>query len=112
MPRPISTAPGRQAERTELSWERSASGLLTSAAVLAIREHGLIAEGRVALTVAAVSLALLAVVLGRNRSRGLNGNLAVSRSRAEKVPDARRHGIVFGVAVALFGVATAGLMSW
>lgn len=65
-PRP--EKPGLQAERTQLSWERSALSFLVAGA-LPLFGHGPFDAGRTALPVVGALLAMLAVWLGRRRAR-------------------------------------------
>jgi uncharacterized membrane protein YidH (DUF202 family) len=60
--------PGRQAERTQLSWERTAFGFLVAGA-LPLLGHGPLSIGRTALALVGALLALLAVWLGHRRAR-------------------------------------------
>src|SRR5258708_22983708 len=55
--------PSLQAERTELSWERTAIGFLVSGAIPLLRPGGPLAVGRTSLAITAVLLALLVVWL-------------------------------------------------
>jgi len=60
--------PGLQAERTQLSWERSAFSFLVAGA-LPLLGRGPFDDGRVVLPIVGALLAILAVALGRRRSR-------------------------------------------
>ena len=63
--------PGLQAERTQLSWERTAIGFLAGGAIPLFREGGPLAFGRTSLAILAVLLALLVVWLGYVRAKRL-----------------------------------------
>jgi len=80
--------PGLQAERTQLSWERSAISFLVAGA-LPLFGRGPLTDGRIVLPVVGALLAILVVWLGRRRAR-----------RFTAVPKAE---------VILVGCATAGL---
>ena len=70
MPRPAPDKPGLQAERTLLSWERSAFGFLVGGALVLLRPHGPLGFGRSALAIIAGLLALVALLtLAGLRSR-------------------------------------------
>ncbi len=69
MPGREPSKPGLPAERTLLSWERSALGFLVGGALVLLREHGPLGPGRTALALAAALLALLVLGLGYRRSR-------------------------------------------
>ena len=69
MPGRESSKPTLPAERTLLSWERSAFGFLVGGALLLLREHGPLGPGRTALALGAALLALLVLGLGYRRSR-------------------------------------------
>lgn len=60
--------PGLQAERTQLSWERSAISFVV-AGTLPLFGQGLLDDGRLVLPAAGAVLAILAVWLGRRRAR-------------------------------------------
>jgi len=90
--------PGLQAERTLLSWERSALGLLVGGALVLIRYHGPPIAGRAALAAAAGLLALVVLALGYRRARH-------TRSGRTEVPAPEV--AILGYGAALFGVATA-----
>lgn len=63
--------PGLQAERTSLSWERSALGFLVGGALILLRPHGPLELGRAVLASLAGALALLVLALGYLRLRQL-----------------------------------------
>jgi hypothetical protein len=84
---PRSEKPGLQAERTQLSWERSALSFLVAGA-LPLFGQGPLTDGRMVLPAVGALLAILVVWLGRRRGR-----------RFRLVPKAE---------VVLLGCATAG----
>jgi uncharacterized membrane protein YidH (DUF202 family) len=91
--------PGLPAERTLLSWERSAFGFLVGGALVLLRQHGPLGPGRTVLALTATLLALLVLGLGYRRSR----HIRASRVAAGRVTtDAPR------VEVLLIGAATMG----
>ena len=100
MASPAPAKPGLQAERTVLSWERSATGFLFCGVLLLLRHSGPLAAGRAAVGIATLVLALAVVVLGRTRARRIRtpqlaaGRLTVGSPRTE---------------VLLVGLATAAL---
>ncbi|WP_137148001.1 DUF202 domain-containing protein [Mycolicibacterium sp. CR10] len=81
--------PGLPAERTLMSWERSAFGFLVGGALVLLRQHGPLGPGRVALALLATVLALLVLGVGYRRSRQIRespviaGRLVVLAPRAE-----------------------------
>src|SRR5258705_5298810 len=79
--------PGLQAERTQLSWERSAFGFLVAGAIHLLG-HGPFTAGRTVLPIVGALLALLAVLL--------------------RHPRASRIAVAPGTEVLLLGWATAG----
>ena len=89
--------PGLQAERTQLSWERSALGFLVGGTIPLLKEGGPLEVVRGALAVLAVVLALLVVYLGRVRARQTYGRSVVAPPR---IPV-----LVLGWAVAGFAAA-------
>ena len=91
--RPSST-PGLQAERTELAWERSAIGFLAIGAIVLFRHSGPLAEGRTALAVLSLGLALVVFRVGQTRGRQVTGSQVVRPANT---------------AVLVIGTATAGL---
>lgn len=66
-PRP--ERPGLQAERTQLSWERSAFSFIVAGALPLFGQGPFDDVGRLALPVVGAVLAILAVWLGRRRAR-------------------------------------------
>jgi putative membrane protein len=100
--------PGLQAERTGLSWERTATGLLASGALLLFRHDEPMTLGRAGLAAAALLLALLAAWLGRRRARVVE--LPCASPGGSTVPDARREVLVIGFAVAGLALGTALLL--
>lgn len=96
--RPQQPKPGLQAERTQLSWERSALGFLVGGAIPLLREGGPLEVVRGILAVLAVALALLVVWLGMVRGRKTN-------ARAGVVPAPGTEVLVLGWAVAGFAAA-------
>jgi putative membrane protein len=89
---------GLQAERTQLSWERSALGFLVGGAIPLLRDGGPLGAVRGILAVLAVVLALLVVWLGRVRGRKTNAGAGI-------VPPPRTEVLVLGWAVAGFAAA-------
>jgi putative membrane protein len=64
-PRP----PGLQAERTQLSWERTAIGFLAIGAIVLFRHDGPLAAGRTIVAVATLLIALTVFGIARTRTR-------------------------------------------
>jgi uncharacterized membrane protein YidH (DUF202 family) len=95
---PQQRKPGLQAERTQLSWERTALGFLVGGAIPLLREGGPLEVVRGLLAVLAVALALLVVWLGRVRGRQTNAGAGI-------VPPPRTQVLVLGWAVAGFAAA-------
>jgi putative membrane protein len=108
VPRKPQDKPGLQAERTHLSWERSAIGLLASSAILLFRQTGPLAVGRTLLAAAAVLLALLVLGLGRRRGRRVRAIGVIAGKNI--VSDARTEVLLIGWAVAGFATATVVLL--
>jgi putative membrane protein len=63
------TPPGLQAERTQLSWERTAIGFLAIGAIVLFRHDGPLAPGRTIVAVATLLIALTVFGIARNRTR-------------------------------------------
>jgi uncharacterized membrane protein YidH (DUF202 family) len=100
---PQQRKPGLQAERTQLSWERSALGFLVGGAIPLLRQGGPLEVVRGSLAVLAVVLALLVVLLGRVRARQMRATHPAAGR--EKVPPPRTAVLVLGWAVAGFAAA-------
>ncbi|MCH9667957.1 MAG: DUF202 domain-containing protein [Actinomycetia bacterium] len=99
MPGSQSSKPGLPAERTLLSWERSAFGFLVGGALVLLRQHGPLGPGRTALALAAALLALFVLGLGYRRSRQIRTSPVIENRVVMQAPQAE---------VVLIGVATAG----
>ncbi|WP_370329202.1 DUF202 domain-containing protein [Mycolicibacterium hippocampi] len=78
MPRREPWKPGLPAERTLLSWERSAFGFLIGGALVMLRQHGPLGPGRTALALTATLLALLVLGIGYRRSRQISASPVVA----------------------------------
>ncbi|WP_445942292.1 DUF202 domain-containing protein [Pseudonocardia sp. T1-2H] len=103
MPRQPQDKPGLQAERTELSWERSAIGLLASSAILLFRQTGPPAAARTLLAATAALLAVLVLGLGHRRGRRTRAIRVIAGKNI--VSDARTEVLLIGWAVAGFATA-------
>ena len=99
MPGDTTEKPGLQAERTELSWERTAIGFLVISAVVLFRHTGPLAEGRAAVAIGSILLALLVLLIAHMRGRGFSQSARGGRPRIA-TPTA---------AVYVVGWSTAGL---
>jgi len=78
--------PGLPAERTLLSWERSAFGFLVGGALVMLRQHGPLGAGRTVLALTATLLALLVLALGYRRARQIRagaGRVVLPAPRVE-----------------------------
>ena len=95
--------PGLQAERTVLSWERSAFGFLVGGVLVLLRQHGPLGPGRVVLALVATVLALLVLGLGHRRSVQKNA-APVVEGRVIIPPPPRE---VLWIGAATVGFATA-----
>jgi putative membrane protein len=108
VPRKPQDKPGLHAERTELSWERSAVGLLASSAILLFRQAGLLVVGRTLLAATVVLLALLVLGLGRRRGRRARAIRVIAGKNI--VSDDRTEVLLIGSAVAGFATATVAVL--
>jgi uncharacterized membrane protein YidH (DUF202 family) len=108
VPRQAEGKPGLQAERTQLSWQRSAIGFLASGAIPLLRQGGPLAVGGTVLAVTAVLLALLVLRLGRRRGQRIR---AIRRIAGKNiVPNARTEVLLIGWATAGFATAIVVLL--
>jgi uncharacterized membrane protein YidH (DUF202 family) len=103
VPRKPQDKPGLQAERTQLSWERSAIGFLASGAIPLLRQNGPLAAGRTLLAVTAVLLALLVLRLGRRRAQRIRAIRLIAGKNI--LPNARTEVLLIGWATAGFATA-------
>jgi uncharacterized membrane protein YidH (DUF202 family) len=100
--------PGLQAERTQLSWQRSAIGCLASGAIPLLRQGGPLAVGGTLLAVTAVLLALLVLQLGRRRGQQIK---AIRRIGGKNiVPNGRTEVLLIGWATASLATAIVVLL--
>lgn len=90
--------PGLQVERTQLSWERSAFGIVVGGALILLRPHGPLEVGRVALASFAGLLALVVLWLAYRRSRRI-------REAQRRVPPPRVEVLILGYGTVLFALA-------
>ncbi len=70
--------PGLPAERTLLSWERSAFGFLVGGALVLLRQHGPLGPGRISLAITAALLVLLVLGLGYRRSQQIKASPVIA----------------------------------
>jgi putative membrane protein len=92
-------APGLQAERTMLAWERTAVGLLATAALLALRSTPSLRAADLAPGALALLLALAIALIGRLRARRIV-------SGSDHVPAAGGFVLLAGGGVAVLGLLT------
>ncbi|MGV9797944.1 DUF202 domain-containing protein [Mycobacterium sp. NPDC003449] len=69
MPNQRPHRPGLQAERTQLSWERTALGFVAIGGILLFRQHGPLAPERMGITVLALLISVAVVAAGQVRAR-------------------------------------------
>ena len=103
MTAPNAEKPGLQAERTLLSWERSALGLLVGGVLVLIRHHGPPIAGRTVLAAAAGLLALVVLGPGYRRSRRIRGTTTVEVPTLEVA--------LLGYGTAAFGLVVAASLA-
>lgn len=95
--------PGLPAERTLLSWERSALGFLIGGALVVLREHGPLGPGRAVLALTATLIALLVLGAGYRRSRQIKASPVIAGRVVMLAP----RGEVLLIGGATVGFATA-----
>lgn len=100
--------PGLPAERTLLSWERSAVGFLAGGVLLMMRQHGPFGPGRAVLAVIAAGLALSVLVVGRRRARVIRRSQ--SAATPTHLPAAHAEVVWIGTATAVFAVVIVGIL--
>lgn len=91
--------PGLQAERTLLSWERTAIGFLVGGALPLFHQHGPLEFGREPLATVAVLLAIVAMTLGWQRARSLR-----AAAGQPTIPAGRCAVFALGAAVTVFAL--------
>ena len=91
--------PGLQAERTLLAWERTAVGLLVTAALLALRSVPSLRAADLAPAALALLLALAVALIGRLRARRVV-------SAPDHVPAAGGSVLLAGGGVVVLGLLT------
>jgi hypothetical protein len=96
----ISELPGLQAERTLLSWDRTALGLLANGALLMLRDVQPLGPARLGPAGAALLLAVLCALAGRRRAK------RIGRPTAPPTLEV----VMLGVTVTMLGLAVIGLL--
>lgn len=100
--------PGLPAERTLLSWERSAFGFLVGGALVMLRHHGPLGPGRIVLALTATLLALLILVLGYRRAHQIRTSPVVAGRIV--IPPAGAMVLLIGGATVAFASAIIGAL--
>lgn len=95
--------PGLPAERTLLSWERSAFGFLVGGALVLLRQHGPLGPGRTLLTLTAALLALLVLGLAYRRSHQIKASPLIAGRIVVRSP--RAEVLLIGCATVVFSIA-------
>lgn len=103
--------PGLQAERTLLSWERSALGFLVGGALVLLRQHGPLGPGRAVLALTATALALLVLGLGRRRSTQIKAARVVDGRSVMPAPWVEVYWIGFATVVFALAIVAALVFS-
>ncbi|WP_422744951.1 DUF202 domain-containing protein [Mycobacterium sp. WMMD1722] len=99
---------GLPAERTLLSWERSAFGFLVGGALVLLRQHGPLGPGRAVLALTATILAILVLLTGQRRARQIRHSPHVA---GRPVLHAPRAAVLFiGAATVTFALLVVGAL--
>jgi hypothetical protein len=110
MSRRESEKPGLPAERTVLSWERSAFGFLVGGALVLLRQHGPLEPGRTVLALTAAMLAILVLVTGQRRARQIRLSPMVGGRTVLHSP--RAAVLVVGAATVAFAAVVVGALAF
>ncbi|PQD97888.1 hypothetical protein CYL16_24995 [Mycobacterium sp. EPG1] len=108
MPPPEPAKPGLPAERTLLSWERSAFGFLVGGALILLRQHGPLGPERGWLAITAALLALLVLVLGYRRSHQIRAGTGADDRMVLAEPQTEI--VLIGAATVVFALAVSGVL--
>jgi uncharacterized membrane protein YidH (DUF202 family) len=99
----INELPGLQAERTLLSWDRTALGLLGNGALLILRDIQPLGAARLVPAAAALLLAVLCALAGRRRTKRIGRPTATVTAPTLEV-------VVLGATVTVLGLAVIGVL--